>query len=226
MYERVEPSNQQIIEEALFKAWLELLPILMYRDSHLGLEGHQSFFAIVGLGMVAYAERGDETLKEKLIQIVTEYFAWCIRQNKNSDRGLRGDWWDYLQLFGAWWFHFLRVEDLAKEIAAVVARGRHFSYSVGGFLGGSSHGRYGSYGYPKRGLHSDFFLPWLRNLRPQKYLNEQDWGRFKSWQDQVMKKEVLLSYFEIVEETRKPLRDKFYKKMSEREKRRSNDQPE
>ena len=114
---------------------------------------------------------------------------------------------------------------LAKAIAAAVGRGRPFSYSIGGFLGGSSHGRYGSYGYPKGGLHSDFFLPWLRNLRPQQYLNEQDWEKFKSWQEQLMKKEVLLSYFEIVEETRKPLRDKFYKEMRDREKRRSTDQP-
>lgn len=225
LYKREEPSNQQIIEEALFKTWLELLPILMNRDTHLGLEGHQSFFAIVGLGMVIYAERGDETLKEKLIQIVTKYFDWCIRQNKNSDRGLRGDWWDYLQLFGAWCFHILHEKDLAKAIAAAVGRGRPFSYSIGGFLGGSSHGRYGSYGYPKGGLHSDFFLPWFRNLQPQQYLNEQDWERFKSWQEQLMKKEVLLSYFEIVEETRKPLRDKFYKEMRDRENRQSTDQP-
>ena len=225
LYEREEPSSQQIIEEALFKAWLELFPILMNRDTHLGLEGHRSFFAIVGLGIVVYAERGDETLKEKLIQVVTEYFDWCIRQNKNSDRGLRGDWWDYLQLFGAWCFQFLHVKNLAKAIAAAVGRGRPFSYSIGGFLGGSSHGRYGSYGYPEGGLHSDFFLPWLRNLQPQQYLNEQDWERFKSWQEQLMKKEVLLSYFEIVEETRKPLRDKFYKEMRDREKRRSTDQP-
>jgi hypothetical protein len=223
LYERVEPSNQQIIEEALFKAWLELFPVLMNRDTHLGLEGHQSFFAIVGLGMVVYAERGDETLKEKLIQIVTEYFDWCIRQNKNSDRGLRGDWWDYLQLFGAWCFHFLHANDLANAIASAVGRGRPFSYTIGGFIGGSSHGRYGSYGYPEGGLHSDFFLPWLRNLQPQQYLNEQDWERFKSWQEQLMKEEVLLSYFEIVEETRKPLREKFYKEMRDREERRSTD---
>jgi len=223
LYEREEPSNQQIIEEALFKAWLELFPILLKRDTHLGLEGHQSFFAIVGLGMVVYSERKDETLKEKLIQIVTEYFDWCIQQNKNSDRGLRADLWDYLQLFGAWCFHFLQANDLANAIAAAVGRGRPFSYTIGGFIGGSSHGKYGSYGYPEGGLHSDFFLPWLRNLQPQQYLNEQDWERFKAWQEQLMKEEVLLSYFEIVEKTRKPLRDRFYKEMRDREKRRSTD---
>jgi len=223
LYERVEPSNQQIIEEALFKAWRELGPVLMNRDTHLGLEGHQSFFAIVGLGMVVYSERKDETLKEKLIQIVTEYFDWCIQENKNSDRGLRGDLWDYLQLFGSWCFHFLQANDLANAIAAAVGRGRPFSYTIGGFIGGSSHGKYGSYGYPEGGLHSDFFLPWLRNLQPQHYLNEQDWERFKSWQEQLMKEEVLLSYFEIIEKTRKPLRDRFYKEMRNREKRRSTD---
>ena len=223
LYEREEPSNQQIIEEALLKAWLELFPILMKRDTHLGLEGHQSFFSIVGLGMVVYAERGDETLKEKLIQIVTEYFSSCIRQNKDADRGLRGDWWDYLQLFGAWCSHFLHEKDLAKTIAAAVGIGRPFSYSMGGLIGGSSHGRYGSYGYPSGGLHSDFSLPWLRNLQPQQYLGEQDWKRFKSWQEQLMNEEVLLSYFEIVEETRKPLRDKCYKEMRDREKRQSTD---
>jgi len=224
--EREDLPSQQIIEGILFNAWSELFPILLKRDTYLGLEGHQSFFAIVGLGMVVFEEGGDETLKRKLIEIVREFFDWCINQQANSGRVLRRKWWDYLQLFGAWCFYFLQTNDLAKAIAAAVGKGRPFHYSMGGAVLGSSHGRFGSYGYPAGSLHSDFFLPWLRNLQSQRYLNEADWQKFEFWQEKLMNEEMLLSYFEIIEETRKPLREAFYKKMRDRKKRQRADQPE
>ena len=82
---------------------------------------------------------------------------------------------------------------------------------------GSSHGRYGTYGYPEASLHSDFFLPWLRNLQPQEYLTKHEWDTFRLWQEALMNEEVLMPFYHIVEETRKPLRDAFHKKIREYE---------
>lgn len=215
-FEKPLPSPEEVLENAIFDAWSQLFPVYFKADSHLGLDWKQGFFGIVGIGMLRYADQKRDSLKTAMKKLIQEYLDLCSKENEDREHGI-WDWaWDYLQLVGAWTFHFLGEEDLARVIAKTVAQGRPFHYSTMGFLV-SSHSRYGALGYPEGSLHSAFFLPWLRNLQPQEYLTEQEWDTFRQWQKRLMDEEVLIPFYNIVEETRKPLRGDFYKKMHEYE---------
>ena len=151
---REQPSNQEIMEREIFKAWSELFPLFFKSDHHFELNWERSFFGIIGLGMVVYRERPNETLKAHLINIVQHYFQLCLKENADTDRGISNDAWDYLQLLGAWTVYFLGEENLAKKIAETIGQGRPFTTAIGG----SSRGHYGIYGYPTHSLGSDFFF--------------------------------------------------------------------
>jgi hypothetical protein len=208
-------APREILEDGIFGQWSQLFPVFFTADHHLGLDWKQNFFGILGIGMVRYCDQKRDTLKSALTKLIQEYFALCLEENIKQEHGIAEWAWDYLQLTGAWTLHFLKEEGLARMIAKEVAEGRPFHYSPMGIFHSSS-GRYGTYGYPEASLHSDFFLPWLRNLQPQEYLSKQEWDTFRLWQKQLMNDEVLMPYYEIVEETREPLRKDFYKRMRER----------
>jgi hypothetical protein len=218
-FHRQIPSVQEILEEEIFNIWSRLFHIFFRAEDHLGLDWERDFFGIIGIGMVCYEDHKRDSLKTSLIRLISEYRDLCRKENANRERGIPEWAWDYLQLLGAWTFGFLHEEDLARAIAKEVAEGRPFHYSIG-ILGSSS-----LYGYPEARLHSEF-LPWLRNLQPQKYITEQEWDTFRLWQEMLMKKEVLMQYYEIVDEIREPLRDAFYKKMRELEKKKKESREE
>ena len=215
-FSRPIPSAQETLEKELFDAWSRMFPVFFKSESHLGLDWKQHFFGIIGIGMVRYRDQKRDSLKSALIRLIQEYLDLCLKENRTRDHGIREWGWDYLQLTGAWTLYFLKEEGLARAVAKEVAQGRPFHYSTMGIMG-SSHGRYGTYGYPEASLHSDFFLPWLRNLQPQEYLTKHEWDTFRLWQEALMNEEVLMPFYHIVEETRKPLRDAFHKKIREYE---------
>jgi hypothetical protein len=215
-FHRPKLSAQEILKKEIFDAWSQLFPVFFNAGGHLGLDWKQNFFGIIGIGMVRYSDQKNDSLKSALTRLIQEYLGLCLKENTNRDRGIREWGWDYLQLAGAWTLYFLKEEVLANTIAKEVAKGRPFHYSSMGIIG-ARHGAYGIYGYPAASLHSDFFLPWLRNLQPQGYLTDQEWDTFRLWQKMLMNEEVLMPYYNIIEKTREPLRDAFYKKMRERE---------
>lgn len=211
-FSEMEKTWQEILEEKLFDAWSDLFPVYFKAEGFPGLDWEQPFFAILGMGMVVYKERKSDFLKGQLLKCTEIYYKLVLQENANPDRRVNDDAWEYLQLLGAWLRYFLQEEDIARRIAKSVGEGRPFR---SGFYGHSTSGRYGHYGYPGI-MHQDFFLPWLRNLQPQEYLSEQDWEKFRSWQDALMNDEVLLPYYKLVEETREPLRKEFYERLRKR----------
>lgn len=215
-FHRPMPSAQEILEEEVFRVWSQLFPVFFKAENHLGLNWQQDFFGIIGIGIVRYEDQRRDSLRSGLIRLIQGYLDLCLQENANRDHGIREWGWDYLQLVGAWTHYFLKDETLSKTIASEIAHGRPFHYSEMAFII-SSRGRYGTYGYPGLSLHSDFYLPWLRNLLPKEHLSDQECKTFELWQEMLMKKEVLIQYYKIVEETRGPLEDAFYKNMREQE---------
>ncbi|MFH1080750.1 MAG: hypothetical protein V1766_10935 [Pseudomonadota bacterium] len=215
-FTRSKPSAQEILEKEIFDAWSLLFPIYFCAEDHIGIDWEQNFFGIIGIAVVCYTDQKRDSLKTSIIRLVEEYFALCLKEEAKREHGIRESRWNYLQLLGAWVRYFLNEDEFARNIAKVVAEKRRFHYSPMSI--GSSHGRYGRYGYPEASLSSDFFLPWLRNLQPQEYLTEQEWDIFRQWQKTIMSKEVLIPFYNIVEETRKPLREAFHMKIREYEK--------
>ena len=94
-------------------------------------------------------------------------------------------------------------EITSEQIAKYVAQNRSFSSSP---FGHSSDGEFGIYGYPTI-MHSDFFLPWLINIRV--YITNDDWIKFNSWQDMLMDSKMLIDFYQIVERYREPLRNEY-----------------
>lgn len=208
----MEKTWQEILEEKLFAAWSEMFIAYFKSSQYPGLDWDHPFFGILGMGMVTYKERKCPSMKEKLVKSTEQYYRLVLQENADPERRIYEGAWDYLQLLGAWVRYFLQEEDLAIQIAKSVAEGRPFR---DGFYGSSSSGRYGYLGYPGI-MHDDFFLPWLRNLQPQGYLNEEDWEKFRSWQNELMCDDVLLPFYALIDETREPLRKKFYESLRKR----------
>jgi len=206
-------SVKEYLEKELFDCWSQLLTKLFTTESHLGLHWKQSLFAVIGVGIIRYDKTKENTLKLQLIELINKYLELCLKENTKRDQGIQDDSWDYLQLIGAWAFAFLEDENLAKNIAKVVAEFRPFYSSIIGLS--SSEGRHG---YPEVDMRSGFFLPWLRNLQAQNYLKKEEWDTFRLWQKKLMDKEILKSFYIIYDEFRKPLRDDFYKKIKEKRK--------
>jgi hypothetical protein len=210
-FREIRKPWQDVMEEKLFEAWYNLFPLFFKTEEHVGLDWQQPFFAILGIGMVVYEERKTEFIKELLLKCAMQYYQLILQENVDQDKRVYEDAWNYLQLLGAWLKYFLEEDNLAKQIAKLVGAGRPFR---DGFYAGSG-GKYGHLGYPSI-MHGDFFLPWLRNLQPQGYLTEEDWEKFRSWQNKLMCDDVLMPFYALVEETRKPLRKKFYESLRKR----------
>ncbi|MHC5059924.1 MAG: hypothetical protein ACYTFK_02410 [Planctomycetota bacterium] len=199
--------NQQVLEEDIFAVWPKLFT-QFYKGDIVSLQGPQTFFAILGLGICAFKEREDENLKSKLLLCITAFRDLMLTEHKENPQKYRDHWWAYLRLVGAWTHFILEEETIGNDIAETVGK-LPFSYGMHGI---NTDGRYGHLGYPTM-LHSDFFIPAMNNLREQQYLSDADWDKLRECQDALMNDEILISYYKIVEKTRKPLRDQFYERI-------------
>ncbi len=209
LYSAKKPSNQEILEEELFEVWHDLFPLFYKDENFIGLQWEQNFFAILGLGIVVCKERKDDKLKKSLIGCINEFRRLLLADTSGR---FRDNFWDYLQLVGAWTHHLLEEKILGEDIAKNVGELRPFS---SGFSSINTDGRYGHLGYPTF-LHYDFTLPALNSLRPQGYITDKDWAQLKAWNSTLMNDDILIGYSKIVRITRDPLEKQYYDQIRKR----------
>lgn len=209
--QRERESPQERLQRKILDSWRNLLLVFFKEEYPSGRDWIQNFFGILGIALLQYYKNRNEKLKSEIVLCVN-LFKKEVITNKNSKCSLKEDGWNYMQLLGAWIGYFLEDAKQAEEIAQLVAENKSF-FREG--LGFSSSQRFAIIGYPEVMLHADFFLPWLRNLQPQKYLSEAEWNEFRKWQNEIMDENMLQNYYRVVEKYRSPLRKAYYEKIRE-----------
>jgi len=205
-----EPSLQELLQAGLFDVWRRLYGLLL-NGPPTASEWKQHMAGLLGIGFAVLRDREDAALKDELVACIQE-LRRLIGEMHGKGSSYVDEFWAYLQLAGAWLYHLTDEKALAREIADEIGRLRPLDNLRRGY---SSNSRFEPYGYPSVHRFSDFGLPRQENLLAQGYLAKDDISRILGWQALLMDETALLDYHLIVEKTRKPLREEFYRKLRE-----------
>lgn len=176
---------QADLEDHIFKSWGFLYTCQSKSSGIVAHQSSQEMFAILGMAASQYSVTPKESLKTLLQSTMRLVLTRVQDKAKKDSSPITDDDWEYLQLLGSWARNLIADNNLADEVATLVA-----TKPSRGIWGGSST-PLGSLGYPTV-FHADFHFPNLRNIRA--YVNRAQWEQFGAMQERALSENQLASY--------------------------------
>ncbi len=164
-----------------------------YKSTRVMLDWQQSALSVMGIGIMRYISSGEDYLKDQIVEtarmlyaLVAEDYASGTRPHHDSEK--------YLQLLGAWLSHFEIDDNLAGEIANLIAANQRSR----GLFSGSSGGQFGPYDYPTISFN-DFFLYPLRNISDPPIMSEATRKEFIEWGERLICQDALIPFYSQIQ---------------------------
>jgi len=177
-------TEQSLIELICDK--LQDLSSKFYHSERILPDWQQSVFSSLGILIIRYADKEEEFIKNKVIEVVNNYYV-LIKSDIDEGNRFHYDSEKYLQLVAAWikFFNLDRVltQDIEQLLANITSTRRH----------GGVRERYGLYGYPTL-HHRDFYLYPLENIRHPQIMTKENFRTFSSYGDRLINDDVLMPF--------------------------------
>ena len=203
-----EMTERERMERAIFQALQQLLKSFYQAKDVYGPDWKHAAFSLLGVALSVNKDAGRPSLDQLVRSTVQLYESLVVQEVSKPGERVHEEDFEYLQLAGAWTVQFLNDTTTADRIAKFVGEFKPFSSAIGG-----GHDRFDHYGYPS--LHfSDFAIK--RPANP--YISKAGWSKLQRIAKETMTEAVLMPYYRQVEQTREPLRKKFWERVRAAEK--------
>jgi len=179
-------STEQRLIELICDKLNELITIF-YRSKRSSIDWQHSVFSSLGILIIRFADKKEEFIKVKVIEVVTNYYFLINNDIEGSNR-THYDSEKYLQLVAAWMKYFNVDKVLTQNIEDLLTSIKRDSRGYG-----SLRDKYGLFGYPTL-HHNDFYLYPIENIRHPQIMSEEYSHNFGDLGNRLINDKVLLPF--------------------------------